>query len=162
MEREAKTILQANFPKLLNERKLLSFAFLLFRNMFYGSAFSAYNRADSCKIENKYLRRFFNSFVHLFETPTEKRKGFLLLILWCSSIYIFERALYQYNVSTCSISVLENNQTDFQTTRLIIISDPQLTDGYSYWYAPKSSYFLWLLESRSDYYMRRSFQAIQG
>mmetsp|Transcript_8603 Transcript_8603/g.19446 ORF Transcript_8603/g.19446 Transcript_8603/m.19446 type:complete len:97 (-) Transcript_8603:580-870(-) len=45
------------------------------------------------------------------------------------------------------------------TLRAAVIGDPQLTDRFSYWFAP-SGIVLWAIEQLSDVFMRKAFHQV--
>ena len=100
------------------------------------------------------------------EEPEKKRKQSPLFLrlwnqvplrlyfaFWIVLIYWCESGIYSYAVGTCKLSESEG-------TRVVIVSDPQLTDIDSNDWV--KGYTLMIYQYLSDVYMRRNFQAIQS
>lgn len=87
-----------------------------------------------------------------------KTKVFLvLLIMWLIMLFVGENLLYELSITSCSISRFDSYH---KVINLALVADPQLTDPYSYTFAPRGSALLPILEFYSDLYMKKSFSRL--
>lgn len=85
-----------------------------------------------------------------------RHKFLAIVILWTFTLIYCEIVVFSSAIGACNWREVENS------TKVIIISDPQLTDAGSYSYATRGSLILSLIEFYSDIYMKKAYSRVQS
>eukprot|EP01118_Nematostelium_gracile_P015622 TRINITY_DN6296_c0_g1_i2.p1 TRINITY_DN6296_c0_g1~~TRINITY_DN6296_c0_g1_i2.p1 ORF type:complete len:408 (-),score=71.26 TRINITY_DN6296_c0_g1_i2:55-1278(-) len=90
-----------------------------------------------------------------YHVTTNSKKTLGLISLWMVSLLIGEIFIFPMMIGSCSYPGNKSEE------KVILIGDPQLTDYYSYSYAPRGSILLSIIQFFSDIYMRKSYRIVQ-
>lgn len=92
---------------------------------------------------------------------SSQKKLVWIISVWFFALFFCEIFIFQRAIGACRYSDIEDSQR-FTTSRMVIVADPQLTDCYSYDYAPRGSLLLPIIQFYSDLYMRKCFGLVQS
>jgi hypothetical protein len=90
----------------------------------------------------------------------EVKLNIFLTLFWVSNFLIFEILIFPFYISLCNFSKPSNQI--LESHKLIIISDPQLTDLNSYRFIAKNSMKLIFVQYLSDLYMKKNFKILNN
>jgi hypothetical protein len=90
----------------------------------------------------------------------EVKLNIFLTLFWIFNLLMFEILIFPLYISLCNFSKPSNNI--LESHKLIIISDPQLTDLNSYRFIPKNSFTLSFVQYLSDIYMKKNFKILNN
>eukprot|EP01080_Neovahlkampfia_damariscottae_P000609 gene609-8113_t len=90
----------------------------------------------------------------------QKTLTICVVSFWILNLLFFEILITPLYVSFCNFSKTTKNTVEIH--KLIIISDPQLTDLNSYKFISKNSFNLLFVQFLSDIYMKKSFKSLNS